>query len=75
MDDPETSTPWIGECPTGDSLGITFLQHASDCNKYFVCDHGLPVLVSCPAGLHFNIDSGVCDWPDSAGCEVDLYFL
>ena len=25
--------------------------------------------MDCPAGLHFNADLDVCDWPESANCD------
>lgn len=46
-----------------------FSPHPSDCNKYYLCDNGHPLLQSCPAGLHWNKQSNNCDWPLNAKCE------
>lgn len=69
----ESDNSWIGECPAENGNFVTFLQHVTDCNKYYVCDHGQPILMSCAPGLHFNIELGVCDWPEDAGCDVTLF--
>ena len=43
--------------------------HETECNKYFMCDHGhrWPDQ-SCPDGLLFNPDILVCDWPQNVEC-------
>ncbi|XP_030762527.1 peritrophin-1-like, partial [Sitophilus oryzae] len=40
--------------------------HPSDCTKFLSCATTDPI--DCPAGLHFNPTSSVCDWPADAGC-------
>ena len=47
-----------------------------DCSKYYVCNHigtqwATVHSMSCPAGLHFNSELNVCDWPDNAKCGGD----
>ncbi|KAH1006509.1 hypothetical protein HUJ05_007238 [Dendroctonus ponderosae] len=42
--------------------------HPSECGKFFSCTPWGPVLMHCPAGLHFNPQLHICDWPNRAGC-------
>uniref|UniRef100_A0AAR5P6D9 Chitin-binding type-2 domain-containing protein n=2 Tax=Dendroctonus ponderosae TaxID=77166 RepID=A0AAR5P6D9_DENPD len=42
--------------------------HTSECGKFFSCTPWGPVLMHCPAGLHFNPQLHICDWPNRAGC-------
>ncbi|KYB26070.1 peritrophic matrix protein 14 precursor [Tribolium castaneum] len=64
---PEDKDP---ECPWPDPLDHTVhLPHETDCTKFYKCDHGKKVEFDCPAGLHFNKELQVCDWPGNAGCE------
>lgn len=42
-----------------------------DCRKYYTCKERTNIIceLDCPAGLHFNRNRQVCDWPWSAGCD------
>ncbi len=71
-----TSTPVTGqgECPAVDPLDHTvLLPNPEDCSSYFSCSNGVPILMPCPDGLHFNDELDVCDWPQHAGCEDGKY--
>ncbi|KAJ8718750.1 hypothetical protein PYW07_016306 [Mythimna separata] len=43
--------------------------HSGDCSLFYYCS-GLsrPVCRQCPAGLHFNPQLQVCDWPAEVNC-------
>lgn len=57
-------------CPAVDPLGHTvLLPNPADCSTFFSCSEGVPILMHCPDGLHFNAELDVCDWPQDAGCE------
>ncbi|XP_001861005.2 probable chitinase 10 [Culex quinquefasciatus] len=61
------------ECPFGDDQGVpVFLPHESDCTKYYVCDNGRPVQLTCPAGLFWNAIETTCDNPQQSGCVQRL---
>lgn len=45
------------------------LPNPEDCNSFFSCSNGVPILMNCPDGLHFNDKLDVCDWPKYAGCD------
>ncbi|XP_047357261.1 peritrophin-1-like [Vespa velutina] len=68
-------TPIPTECPAIDPLNYTVhLAHESDCTKFYKCDHGKKIEMTCPLmnnngdKLHFNPKLQVCDFPDKAGC-------
>nr|XP_022904659.1 chondroitin proteoglycan-2-like [Onthophagus taurus] len=62
---------WNGVCPEGNGENVVLLPHETDCNQFYKCDWGKPILQQCPDGLHFNPSLQVCDWPANAGCEVN----
>lgn len=64
---PETSV----QCPLEEDTPDTpvFLPHESDCTKYYVCDHGQPIELHCPAGLFWNAVETTCDTPGHSGCR------
>lgn len=43
-------------------------NNPKDCNSYLVCVHETEKVVPCPAGLQFNKDKTICDWPANANC-------
>ncbi len=47
------------------------LPNPDNCYSYFSCSDGVPILMFCPDGLHFNRKLGICDWPKSADCRGD----
>ncbi|GJQ76556.1 hypothetical protein Trydic_g2254, partial [Trypoxylus dichotomus] len=67
-DVPDYDVP-IGDCPSVESENATLLAHAYDCGRYFECAFGVPVLMYCPEGLHYNIELCVCDYPQGANCR------
>ena len=42
---------------------VSFHRDKNDCKRYFVCQGEHEHHKSCPDGLVFNEDEGVCDWP------------
>lgn len=52
------------KCPEVDDPNVTSqFPHPTDCTKFFKCLQGIAYLLSCPDGLKFNANLGVCDWP------------
>lgn len=51
-----------------------YLRARGSCGRYFVCwaPNIQPLSGSCPAGLHFNIRSGVCDRPANVICDEEV---
>ncbi|CAH1116689.1 unnamed protein product [Phaedon cochleariae] len=33
--------------------------HFCDCQKYVFCNSGIPAILKCPTGFHFNLTSGI----------------
>ncbi|EZA56553.1 peritrophin-1 [Ooceraea biroi] len=58
------------EAPREGDEAILF-PHPTNCNHYFVCDFGRPIVMKCPDDLHFNPDKKVCDFPWQAGCTAN----
>lgn len=49
----------------------TLAPHGHDCSLFFYCRSpgARPACRKCPAGLHFNPQLQVCDWPDNVECN------
>ena len=41
-----------------------FFPSKSNCEEYFQCVHGVPVLMHCPDGLYWDQSKQICNWPD-----------
>lgn len=50
-----------------------FTPHESNCNQFYVCSNSELSPRSCPAGLHFNAEQQICDYPYSANCEEEEF--
>jgi hypothetical protein len=51
------------------------LPNPEDCGSYYSCSNGVPILMPCPEGLHFNATLSVCDYPQNAECaDPDLLY-
>lgn len=48
-----------------------FYPHPCSCEAFCQCSGGVPYEYPCPAGLEFNPELEVCDYPDVAGCTLD----
>jgi hypothetical protein len=58
-----------GICRLQGSLETTVrIPHPTDCSSFYSCSNGVPKEQHCPAGLHFNEELKVCDWPENANC-------
>ena len=54
------------DCP-----GVGTHPSPLDCVTYYQCtSEGLAYENRCPAGLHFNRENLVCDWPDNVECNL-----
>ncbi|KAI9556131.1 hypothetical protein GHT06_018705 [Daphnia sinensis] len=56
-----------GNCPRLNGL----YPHTEFCDQYYYCRMGIPLLITCPAGLVYDTKMGVCEFPDEAqrpGC-------
>lgn len=39
------------------------------CNKFYKCSGGVPMTITCPSTLLYNLDKELCDWPRNVDCE------
>ncbi|KAH7951695.1 peritrophin-1 [Rhipicephalus sanguineus] len=58
------------DCPAVDDKGdnATYLPNLYNCSQFYVCAQGVPMLMECKGGLHFNRKLNVCDRPWNALC-------
>lgn len=56
------------KCPTRPVQNTILLRNPSNCSTFYMCANGIPHLMSCSHGLHFNSELRVCDWPEHANC-------
>ncbi|XP_026742791.1 probable chitinase 10 isoform X2 [Trichoplusia ni] len=47
----------------------TYAQLPSDCTRYLHCLFGKFEEFACSAGLHWNQEKQICDWPKNAKCK------
>ncbi|XP_064292023.1 uncharacterized protein LOC135309713 [Plodia interpunctella] len=46
----------------------------TECSKYIRCEFGKPTIMPCPAGLVFNAELEVCDWPVNVpSCNPEVF--
>ena len=69
-EEPDRQPGPVGNCPSQNGQYPVFLADGAHCDRYWVCDWGRPILMYCPATLHFNTRINVCDWPRDAGCTA-----
>jgi valyl-tRNA synthetase len=60
------------ECPP-QTENVTFIPNPNNCSEFFECDNGVPVLMSCPAGLYFCSKKEICDWIWDPECKYDCH--
>ena len=57
---------WVNSeltCPEVDE-GETYLPSDTNCQEYFHCVHGVPIMRKCPDGLFWDKTNQFCNWPD-----------
>ncbi len=62
-------TSFVPNCPPLQDGIVVLYPNPDDCSTFFSCNNGVPILMPCPDGLHFNDKLDVCDWPQNAGCD------
>jgi hypothetical protein len=58
-------------CPDG--AEDAYFPHLSDRGKFCQCSNGTPYEMPCPAGLHFNPEMNVCDYPQQADAAFERW--
>merc|ERR1719317_1408253 len=54
-------------CPESEG----FFPNLSDCSSFYQCVSWSPYKQVCPAGLLYNYEGQVCDWPQHVQCYQD----
>ncbi|XP_047000765.1 peritrophin-1-like [Schistocerca americana] len=61
----------VPTCPAWNPDDVTQLPNPKDCSSFYKCDeNGVAWLIPCPAGLEYNAELRVCDYPENAGCST-----
>ncbi|CAL4068136.1 unnamed protein product, partial [Meganyctiphanes norvegica] len=56
------------KCPANSESVLVLLPDPYDCGSYYMCAAQGPIHMLCPAGLYFNPDVQVCDYPQNVNC-------
>lgn len=73
---PTTRPPRVGltgipdaRCPAQQNpRNPVHLPHATNCERFYKCDHGMAFEYQCPVGQHWNVARNYCDFPNMANC-------
>lgn len=58
-------------CPFSDDPSQVILMPSNtSCTRYYLCYHSHAMEMHCTDQLHFNANTGQCDYPESAHCAV-----
>lgn len=68
--EPPTSAPSVPFFPNCLVKGDSFFAHPDDCGQFYRCVGATPYFFNCPAGLYFNPNILVCDWPANVQCTA-----
>lgn len=68
--DTTTSAPSNTFDPNCLVKGDSFFAHPDDCSQFYRCVGPTPYFFNCPAGLYFNPNILVCDWPANVRCTA-----
>ncbi|KAG8229163.1 hypothetical protein J437_LFUL009233 [Ladona fulva] len=55
-------------CPAYNGTS-TIVPNPDECESFCVCTCDGAIYMPCPAGLHYNKECHMCDWPSHAGCD------
>ncbi|KAF8791777.1 peritrophin-1-like [Argiope bruennichi] len=62
-------------CPEKNGRDIVSFAHPTDCQMYYLCDHGIAYPRRCPSDLHYNPELRVCDFSWRANCKARFLSL
>jgi len=51
---------------------IVFIASKARCDKYFICNDGLPNVMTCAKGLQYNPSTQSCDFASKVNCTVGV---
>ena len=60
-------------CSPSEEGLVVFVPHPYECQKFFMCQGMTGILMQCPAGLQFDINLNVCNYPNIVGCVNTPY--
>lgn len=57
-----------------DSEDGTAIRSPIDCAIYYVCDDSQPIQMMCPAGLWYDTEHKICNFPEYVDCGGRCYW-
>ncbi|XP_037942297.1 probable chitinase 10 [Teleopsis dalmanni] len=71
--DPLSIPPVILDtCPNVDDPSqIVLMASSQSCSDYYMCYHGHAIEMHCTNHLHFNANTGKCDFPEYVQCAIN----
>ncbi|KAJ8954257.1 hypothetical protein NQ318_005853 [Aromia moschata] len=48
----------------------TNIPHETDCERFYICQKGKRIPMTCPSPFEFNAKTEACDWPQHANCAL-----
>lgn len=61
------------ECPLIDNPHqMILVPHPTSCSDYFICYRGEKMVMHCSSMLHFNANTGKCDYAENVRCQTSF---
>lgn len=64
------TSPPLPNCPPEDTNNLTFLRNPENCDEFYLCYYGKPILFRCSIGFHYSDELKGCVPPKEAKCIV-----
>ncbi|XP_022835431.1 uncharacterized protein LOC111362897 [Spodoptera litura] len=55
-------------CPANSYISV-LRPHESDCSKFYICNNGNKIEMTCASGTLFDVNLGVCNLPFAVNCK------
>lgn len=59
------------DCITCAIFGIQTIADPKSCTAYYRCEFGVRQTLTCPQGMHFDVNTGACNAIGAANCDRD----
>lgn len=59
-------------CPSADTPHLTFLPSNENCDQFYLCYYGKPILFDCSGGYYWSQEKKGCVPPKQSNCKVNI---